>query len=213
VSEVDCQTGELLRSSKKYPRLFTRFYQLRSNIKEHGFLGTSRKAWSKFVSGTEAIGAQPIGQLRENENGNQVLGLQPGEVVEVKAEEEIRRTLDAAGKHRGLGFMPEMWEYCGQRRQVFKRVEKICLEDAPRTVRAMKHTVLLEGAVCKGGGIGCDRACFYFWRECWLRRVPSLPVSPGSDARQQTSIATDQTPSGQALAGQEIFRILKSAEE
>jgi hypothetical protein len=185
VDEVDCQTGDLLRSSRKYPRLFTRFYQLRSNIKEHGLLATSRKAWSKFVSGTEAIGAQPVGQPLESENGNEVLGLQPGEAVEVKSEEEIRRTLDAAGKNRGLGFMPEMWEYCGQKGRVFKRVEKICLEDAPRTVRTMKNTVLLEGAVCKGSGIGCDRACFYFWRECWLKRIPSSPVSPEAGAHGQ----------------------------
>jgi hypothetical protein len=179
LDELECQTGDLLRPSKKYPIFFTRFYQLRSNLKEYGLLATSRKAWLKFVVAAVKFGPQPVGQPVEREAASEVLGLQAGETVEIKSEEEIRLTLDETGKHRGLGFMPEMWEYCGQRGRVFKRVEKICLENAPRTVRTMKHTVLLEGAVCKGSGIGCDRACFYFWRECWLRRVPTSSLSQG----------------------------------
>jgi hypothetical protein len=173
---VDCQIADLIGSSKKYPILFTRFYQLRSNLREHGFLATWRKAWSKYVSGTVPVGPQSVeqsAQHAEQETAAEVLGLQPGELVEVKSEEEILRTLDPTGKNRGLGFMPEMWDYCGQRGRILKRVEKVCLENAPRTVRAMKNTVILEGAFCKGSGIGCDRACFYFWRECWLRRVPT----------------------------------------
>jgi len=169
---VDCQTSDLIGPSKTYPRLLTMFYQLRSNLAENGLLATSRKAWSKLVSGGSASGPQLVAEPIEKDDTVEILGLQPGEVVEVKSEDEIRQTLDAGGKNRGLGFMPEMWDYCGQRGRVFKRVEKICLENVPRTVRKMKNTVILEGAVCKGSGIGCDRACFYFWRECWLKRVP-----------------------------------------
>jgi hypothetical protein len=169
---VDCQATDLIGPSKSYPRLLTMFHQLRSNLAENGLLGTSRKAWSKLVSGGTANGPQLVTEPVEKDDAVEVLTLQPGEVVEVKSEDEIRRTLDAVGKNRGLGFMPEMWDYCGQRGRVFKRVEKICLENIPRTVRKMKNTVILEGAVCKGSGIGCDRACFYFWRECWLKRVP-----------------------------------------
>jgi hypothetical protein len=171
VDEFYCQTGDLLNASKKYARIFTMIYQLRSNLNQYGVIATARKAWSKFFLGTVVVGPQAVEQPSENEDINGVLGLQPGELVEVRSEEEIRRTLDPTGKNRGLGFMPEMWEYCSQQVRVFKRVEKICLENAPRTVRSMKNTVLLEGAVCKGSGIGCDRACFYFWRECWLKRV------------------------------------------
>lgn len=40
-------------------------------------------------------------------------------------------------------------------------------------LRKMKNTVLLEGAMCDGKAFsGCDRSCFHFWREVWLRRVP-----------------------------------------
>lgn len=179
VDHIDCQIGDLVTSSKKYPRLFTMFYQLRNNLKDTGLLATSRKALGKlFSSGTTAVGPQSVAQPEESDGASEALGLQPGDMVEVKSKEEVLRTLDSTGKNRGLGFMPEMWEYCGQRGRVFKRVEKVCLENAPRTIRAMKNTVILEGAFCKGSGIGCDRACFYFWREIWLKRIPSADSSP-----------------------------------
>jgi hypothetical protein len=180
VDEFYCQTGDLLSPSKRYPRVFTMLYQLRSNLKEHGLLGTGKKAWSKLLLNGKPLGRQQSLQPVGIEDYTQVLGLQPGEVVEVKSEEEVRRTLDAAGKNRSLGFMPEMWDYCGRQLRVLKRVEKICLENEPRTVRRLQNTVILEGAFCKGGGLGCDRACFYFWRECWLKRTSNIGVEPNS---------------------------------
>jgi hypothetical protein len=181
VDEFFCQTGDLMGSSKRYPRVFTMFYQLRSNLEEHGLLFTGRKAWSKLFLKGKPFGPQPVLQPAGTEDYSQVLGLQPGEIVEVKSQEEIRRTLDATGKNLNLGFMPEMWDYCGRQLSVLKRVEKICLENEPRTVRRLENTVILEGAFCKGSGIGCDRACFYFWRECWLKRTSGM--APVSDSR------------------------------
>ncbi len=174
MDEFFCQTGDLIGPSKRYPRVLTMFRQLRSNLEEHGLLGTGRKAWSKLFLNGKSFGPQPVLQPVGTEDYSQVLSLQPGEIVEVKSEEEIRRTLDAGGKNRNLGFMPEMWSYCGRQLPVLKRVEKICLENEPRTVRRLENTVILEGAFCKGSGIGCDRACFYFWRECWLKRTSSI---------------------------------------
>jgi hypothetical protein len=182
LDSFDCQTADLVRSSKKYPRLFTIFSQLRWNLQENGLLGTSRKVWSKVIGGAVAIGPRPVVQVVENSIADEVLGLRPGELVQIKSEEEVRRTLDASGKNLGLGFMPEMWPYCGRQGRVLRRVEKICLEEASRTVRAMKNTVILEGLFCQGNSIGCDRACFYFWRECWLKRVPSSSMGPGQRA-------------------------------
>jgi hypothetical protein len=37
--------------------------------------------------------------------------------------------------------------------------------------RRMKNTVLLDGVLCDGWGGACDRSCFFFWREAWLKRV------------------------------------------
>jgi hypothetical protein len=193
VDTFDCQTADLVRSSKRYPLLLTRLYQLRCNLKELGMLGTSRKLWGKFVSGTVSVGPKPMEHVLQDETAKEVLDLQPGELVEIKSVEEIRRTLDEAGKNRGLGFMPEMSAYCGKRGRVLRTVHKICLEEAPRTVRTMKNTVILDGLYCQGNGIGCDRACFYFWRECWLKRVPGSTIAPIPD-RQSDLVMIEPGP-------------------
>lgn len=99
------------------------------------------------------------------------LNLQPGDLVRVKSLEQIRETLDADGKHQKLLFAPSMTEFCGSVLRVQKRVERIVLEGSPRQ-RAIKDTVLLDGATCDGV---CHRLCprqsLLFWRECWLEKV------------------------------------------
>jgi hypothetical protein len=50
----------------------------------------------------------------------EVLDLQPGELVRIRSLEEIRSTLDEAERYRGLYFMPEMEEFCGKKFRVFK---------------------------------------------------------------------------------------------
>lgn len=92
-------------------------------------------------------------------------------MVEVKTEQGIMETLDDKGKNNGLQFMPEMRKYCSQRFKVYKRVEVIILETTGEH-RRMKNTVLLEGVICDGSEHhGCDRSCFHYWREAWLKRV------------------------------------------
>jgi len=100
------------------------------------------------------------------------LDLAPGELVEVRSAAEIEATLDEEGKLRGLAFQPGMIKFCGQQFRVFKRLETLYDENSDR-VRKVKRTVLLEGVYCDGLLMRCDRSCFYFWREAWLRRVPS----------------------------------------
>jgi hypothetical protein len=100
----------------------------------------------------------------------EILDLRPGEIVEVKSEEAIRATLDARGRCRGLYWMPNMSRFCGGRYRVYKRVERLMLEGSGE-LRKLQNTVLLEGVMCDGI-FGCDRSCFQFWREAWLRRVP-----------------------------------------
>jgi hypothetical protein len=64
-----------------------------------------------------------------------------------------------------------MKDYCGKRYRVFKRLETILLESNGQ-LRKMKNTVLLEGVTCDGSEFyGCDRSCFHYWREVWLRRA------------------------------------------
>lgn len=107
----------------------------------------------------------------KNREYYEVLNLQPGELVEVKSEKEIRETLDRKGKNRGLEFMPEMRKYCGKRFKVYKRLGKIILESTGE-IRRIRNTVLLDGVVCDGSEhLNCDRSCFHYWREAWLERV------------------------------------------
>jgi hypothetical protein len=101
----------------------------------------------------------------------EVLNLQPGEWVEVKSMEEIKATLDTRGKNRGLLFTADMDGYAGKRFRVFKRVESIFLEESKQR-RTLKNTVLLEAVYCPGITFRCDRSCFLFWKEAWLRRAP-----------------------------------------
>jgi len=104
----------------------------------------------------------------------QPLNLEPGDLVEVRPENEILATLDSSGKYGGLRFAPEMSKYCGKRFRVYKKLRKILVETTGE-LRTMKvPIVLLERVYCDGSAHGgCDRACFCFWLEEWLNIVPS----------------------------------------
>ncbi len=102
---------------------------------------------------------------------SEVLDLRPGELVEVKSVDDILATLGPDRKCRGLLWMTGMRKFCGGRYRVLKRVENILLESNGEP-RKMRNTVSLEGVMCDGAEFGdCDRSCFHFWREAWLRRV------------------------------------------
>lgn len=109
------------------------------------------------------------GKLRRTPTAS--LSLQRGDLVEVKDEEEILRTLDSRAKNRGLEFTPEMLKYCGRRFRVLKRLNKMMNEQTGE-MRQIANTVLLEGVTCDGKAHGgCQRTCYCLWREIWLRRV------------------------------------------
>jgi hypothetical protein len=96
-----------------------------------------------------------------------------GELVEVRSENEIISTLDENGKLDGVAFMPEMKKFCGKRFKVLKKVEKIRIETGEEIRKVNNPTFFLEGVVCDGEISGpCDRACFCWWRESWLKRIP-----------------------------------------
>jgi hypothetical protein len=101
------------------------------------------------------------------------LNLQPGEWVEVRSIDEISRTLDDKGKHKGLLFMPEMKNFCGKKFKVFKKAEIIKLESTGEVRKLRSPSIFLEGVYCNGEHHqGCDRTCFHFWKEAWLKRIP-----------------------------------------
>jgi hypothetical protein len=100
------------------------------------------------------------------------LGLKPGELVRVKNKAEVKRTLDAAGKNRGLYF--GNWEasrHCGKTYPVLARIDRMILEDSGQ-MRAIGNTVLLNGTACSGLCFrGCARGGYPMWREAWLERI------------------------------------------
>lgn len=137
-------------------------------LKNRGINGTAKLAFRRISS---RIGkkekVQPISVPKHEE----VLNLQAGELVEVKSLAEIRKTLDENGRYKGLYFMGEMRQFCGKQFRVHKKVNRILLESTAE-IRKAKNTVLLEGVMCDGHvQSGCDRSCFYYWREAWLKRV------------------------------------------
>jgi hypothetical protein len=95
-----------------------------------------------------------------------------GDWVRVRSLEEIEATLDQSRQVRGCSFMPKMAEYCGTTQRVLKPMNRFVDE---RDLRVKKSTgiILLEGVMCQGTAEfgGCDRACYYFWREEWLEKV------------------------------------------
>ncbi len=100
--------------------------------------------------------------------------LKPGDVVVVRSKEEILETLDENRSLEGCGFMTEMWQYCNTRQKIFKRVRYFFDERSSKFLKA-RSTVFLEGLRCSGKLSKlmprCDRSCYFFWKEEWLKKI------------------------------------------
>lgn len=113
------------------------------------------------------------------------LGLRPGELVEVRSEREILSTLDKNGRLRGMPFMPEMLQFCGQRFRVLKRAEKSCDTIRRTGGRKVEDAVHLDGVRCDGSSHGgCQALCLIWWREAWLKRVEPTAERSGAETRE-----------------------------
>ncbi len=189
-------TFECLRTCSRQWRpssLFRIYQKFRSYltwyVENTGLQGTLRHAIS--------LGARPFRRncgtaracTRQSDapQAPETLNLRPGELVEVKALEEILATLDGNRRNKGLLWMTGMSRYCGRRYRVRRRVERIMLESNGE-LRNMKNTVLLEDVMCDGVAFGgCDRSCFHFWREAWLRRVSQAEQATERCAQDRTT--------------------------
>jgi hypothetical protein len=108
---------------------------------------------------------------------HQHLDLVPGELVRVKSQAEIRATLDARGRNRGLSFDIEMIPYCGGQFRVLRRVDRLIDEQTGRMTQVPGDCIVLEGATCTGMYHRfCPRRIFPYWREIWLERVAPAPA-------------------------------------
>jgi len=135
------------------------------------------------------------------------LGLQPGEWVQVKSEEEIAETLSPTGRNRGLWFDKEMMAFCDTTHRVRQRVHRFINDQDRRMIELKSDCVTLDGSVCSGELSHrrwfCPRAIYPYWRESWLQRVDpnatSVPhVSGGAAADEPAPVVQVISPAARA---------------
>ncbi len=116
--------------------------------------------------------------------GKQSSRLRVGDVVRVRSEEEILRTLDADGNVDSLPFMPEMLSFSGRQFQVSGVAHKACDTIEWRHLRGMDDAVHLEELRCDGSAHGgCQAGCLLYWKSDWLEKVDdAVPSSGGIEA-------------------------------
>ena len=122
-----------------------------------------------FIEGTVTNGSTPVGSL----------GLQPGEIVEIKSKEEIFATLDENDTTQGLRFDGEMLKYCGRRARVLRRIERIIDEKTGRMLSIKRDTVILDGVICTGD----------YHRSC-PRAIGAITAIPMATARTRLRLST-----------------------
>ena len=84
--------------------------------------------------------------------------------------------------------MPQMFKYCGQRFQVYKRAHKTCDTVNPVAGRRLADGIHLS-LRCDGQAYGgCQAACLIFWKEAWLKPVDA----DGVKVRESGSSAAGQ---------------------
>ncbi len=107
--------------------------------------------------------------------------LRVGDIVEVREQEEILKTLDDGASLDGVVFMPEMFAYRGRRLRVHKIAHKTCDTINYTGLIRLMNTVHLEDIRCDGSSHGgCEAECLIYWKEAWLQRVDQaeLQLSP-----------------------------------
>ena len=117
------------------------------------------------------------------------LDLVPGELVQIKTVAEIKATLDANQRNRGLYFDQEMLPLCTHTFRVRGRVNQIIEESTGKMMKIPGDCILLEGTACTGKyHMSCPRAILPYWREIWLRRVGESGQQPLGQTATSESI-------------------------
>lgn len=132
--------------------------------------------WARIRDGEEYPFLR--GTARETVLG-EPLGLEPGELVEVRSKAEIEATLRPTNKNRGMVFDAEMLPFCGTQARVKQRVDRIIDEPTGRMID-LRDCLILEEVYCKAlYHRFCPRSIYPYWREVWLKRVDE-PQGPGA---------------------------------
>lgn len=169
-----CQSTQFYNSTINLSKS-KRFYNIVLNLwyGNYGLISLLRilSIWSFWKLFNKMFGDFPKGNLKKTPE--EVLNLQPDEIVEVKSLKEVKQTLNQNGRNKGLHFSPDMIKHCGKRYSVRNRVDKIIFE-ATGEMHNISNTVFLEGVYADSAYYafgGCPREDFAYWREIWLKRV------------------------------------------
>lgn len=125
------------------------------------------------------IGGSPYpskpGRLPKNaRTPSLTLNLQPGELVKVRAHDDVLDTVSENLVNRGMGFHPEMVPYCDGTYRVSKRLRRIINEKTGQLIELKNGCLVLEGVPCAGRftkPLLCPRGMAPYWREIWLERT------------------------------------------
>ena len=183
-----CQADSLAGASTRMPRMLDLIVRAREKLRRDGARQALARVLRFITTSSNSSGLHAVGAVSQPplplENSIEALGLMPGDWVEVKSLPEILSTLDARRKLHGLEFLPGMQPFCGKRFKVLKRMATLYQEESGQ-VRRLKNTVLLTDVQCDGLLMKCDRSCYLFWREAWLRRVDSEHGIPTAEFPDQ----------------------------
>jgi hypothetical protein len=127
--------------------------------------------WIKGFPAPHGVGTIPAGHSTPEER----LGLEPGELVEIKSRDEVFSTVTEANVNRGLYVDEEMTRYCGGQFRVSHRVTQIINERTGEMLHFKNPCIVLDNVTCRAEysdkRLMCPRRITPYWREIWLRRV------------------------------------------
>lgn len=126
-----------------------------------------KQAYYRFAQGREDTPAQMTAK-----NFNPAIPFESGELVLVRSRQEIDATLDPFRELKGCAFLEDMYQYCDTQQSVLKSMQYF-IDERDYKRKKVRGVILLEGVICNGTPAfgACDRCCFLFWREEWLKRI------------------------------------------
>ena len=127
--------------------------------------------WTWWKTHNRLIGQHAWGEAEKTPT--LALGLQPGDMVEIKSLEQIRTTLNRDGRNRGLHFSADQRPFCGGKYRVRSRADNFIAEGTGE-MKHFRNTVILEEVLCDSATFafgGCYRADLLYWREIWLKKI------------------------------------------
>jgi hypothetical protein len=144
-----------------------------SGIGLGSFMRWSYEAFQRLGSGT-TYPNRPGKLARNAKTPTSSLGVQPGEVVTVKAHSDVLGTVTEDLVNRGLAFHPEMVPFCSKTFVVEKRLRRIVNEKTGQILELKNPCLTLEGVGCAGHytkPLLCPRGMAPYWREIWLEKA------------------------------------------